>query len=83
MSNFKEKYLKDEVTIVDLDDFIDIWHKGTEEQSLQDFLGLSDEEYLACSHGETKLKQLLDKQKKQQHKTASKLMTVLTQIVKK
>jgi len=45
MTSFKEKYLKGEVTIEDLDDFIDDWHdKYTGNKSLQEFLGLSDED---------------------------------------
>jgi hypothetical protein len=68
MSNFKEKYLLEEISISEIDDFIEAWHKkpiGT----LREYLGLTPEEYLAYSHGESKLKQILDKQK--QNRVAS------------
>lgn len=80
MSNFKEKYLKENIDISVIDDFIDEWHtnpKGT----LQEFLGLSNEEFQAYTHSEKKLKKLLDEEKKKKdHKTASKLRKVLNQL---
>ena len=79
MSNFKEKYLLEDIDISVIDDYIDQWHanpKGT----LQEYLGLSNDEFQAYTHGETKLKKKLDEIKKR--KVASKLKKVLTQIVK-
>jgi hypothetical protein len=61
MTNFKTKYLNNEVTIKELDNYIGEWHKkGTATPSLQDFLGFTDEEFTAFSHGESQIKKKLD-----------------------
>jgi hypothetical protein len=61
MTNFKTKYLNNEVTIKDLDKYIGEWHKkGTSTPSLQDFLGFTDEEFTAFAHGEKQIKKKLD-----------------------
>jgi hypothetical protein len=64
MSNFKEQYLKDLVTIEQLDDFVDNWHKKSENISLQEFLGFDDQEMKAFAHGEHEIKLKLDAIKK-------------------
>ena len=66
MINFKEQYLSGHVSIDKLDDFINEWHKNKNKggDTLQEYLGFNDDEYTAFSHGETKLKNILDLQKK-------------------
>ena len=67
MTNFKTKYLNNEVTIKDLDKYIGEWHnKGTSNLSLQDFLGFTDEEFTAFAHGENQIKKKLDALKSNQ-----------------
>jgi len=79
MTNFKEQYLNDEIDIDQLDDFIDSWHKNKPNISLQDFLGLNDDEFTACTHGETQLKQKLDALKKEK---AVSVLKALSKLVK-
>jgi len=75
---FKELYLADQVSIEQLDDFIDEWHtKYSGSKTLQEFLGLTDEENQACMHGETNLKRLLDKQKT--HKSVAKFSLAIAE----
>ena len=64
MSNFRKKYMTNEISIEKLDDFIDDWHNSPGSTDLQTFLGLTDEEFNACSKGETELKKVLDAAKK-------------------
>jgi hypothetical protein len=42
---FLEKYVNGKVSAEEIDDYIDSWHTGTAEQSIYEFLGLSQEEY--------------------------------------
>lgn len=63
MSNFKMQYLNGEIPIEKLDDFVEEWHSSSNKESLQDFLGLTDEEFVASGHGLSNLKKLLDTQK--------------------
>jgi hypothetical protein len=69
--SFKEKYLKGECTIEELDDYVDIWHKGSTGKSLQKFLGFSNEEYAAFGRDETIIKKLLDSPKYSDEKAVS------------
>lgn len=64
MTNFKEQYLNNEVTIKDLDTHVEMWHKKKPNISLQDYLGFNDDEYTAFAHSEFELKQKLDTVKK-------------------
>ena len=79
MANFKEQYLNDEIDIDQLDDFIASWHKDKPKLSLQEFLGLNDDEFTAFAHGETQLKQKLDALKKEK---AVSVLKALSKIVK-
>lgn len=68
MTSFKEQYLNDEVTIQDLDRFVEEWHTKASSKSLQEFLGFTDDELTAFAHGEDKLKKKLDALKSVHHK---------------
>lgn len=65
--NFKEKYLKGELDITELDDYIGYWHDDTDlpdDVQLIEYLGLTDDEYTVyVMHGEDSLKELLDSKK--------------------
>jgi len=61
MKTFKEKYLDGEVTIENVDDFVDEWHKSSKDDktTLQDFLGFTKEEMDAFIQGEKALQSKL------------------------
>jgi hypothetical protein len=42
---FRDKLIAGDVTIRDIDDFIDTWHASSQNCPLHEFLGLSQEEY--------------------------------------
>jgi hypothetical protein len=44
-ASFFEKYLTGEALANDIDDYIDAWHEGSENQPLHEFLGMSEQEY--------------------------------------
>jgi hypothetical protein len=79
MSNFKQKYLNDDVTIEDLDNYVSMWHKSSDSNSLQEFLGFTDQEFEAFGHGETIIKKILDDLKS--HKVASNLKKAIRKIL--
>ncbi len=65
MSNFKQLYLQSKIQIGKLDEFISKWHSGAGNgTSLQDFLGLSDDDMGPFLRGESELKKTLDAQKR-------------------
>ena len=45
VKRFKDKLLSNEVSLDDMDDFVDSWHESNSEESLSSFLGLTREEY--------------------------------------
>ena len=45
MSNFIEKCIQGSVLLDDIDDFIDEWHEGENDESLHKFLGMTESEY--------------------------------------
>ncbi len=46
-SSFIELCVEGEVLLEDIDDFIDIWHKSSQDMELHEFLGMSWKEYSA------------------------------------
>lgn len=60
MLTFKEQYLKGLITIEQLNDFVDAWHRNSQNISLQNFLGFNDQEMEAFAHGEHEIKLKLD-----------------------
>lgn len=47
MTTFADRFLAGEVSIDDIDDYIDAWHDGTGPTPLYHYLGLSWDEYCA------------------------------------
>ena len=45
MSNFIEKCVQGCVLLDDIDDFIDEWHEGENDEPLHKFLGMTESEY--------------------------------------
>jgi hypothetical protein len=43
--NFIERCLSGSALMEEIDDFVDQWHEGSENESLRDFLGMSEPEY--------------------------------------
>jgi len=82
MKTFKEKYLNGEVTIENIDDFVEEWHRNSksDKTTLQDFLGFTKEEMDAFIQGEKVLESKLNTLK---HKSVSMLKEVLTELLKK
>lgn len=42
---FKEMFQSGQCSIAVIDEWVDLWHKGSFDQPLKEFLGLTDEEY--------------------------------------
>ena len=78
MSNFKEKYLANDVTIEKIDDFVDMWHEKKSNVTLQKYLGLTDSEYQAHIKGTKYLKQKLDTLKYQSTGSFSQKINQMT-----
>lgn len=57
--DFKQKLISCQISMCDLDDYIDIWHKSDTTLTLQQFLGFSDKEYHCFIHTPEKLESLL------------------------
>lgn len=81
MSNFFEKYMNDEVTVDDLDDFLEEWHNSASNLEIDEYLGLTEEQYFAWCQDPEKLKQMLDKIKSTR-KVASRNKAVADEIRK-
>ena len=45
MSNFIEKCVQGRALLDDIDDFIDKWHEGENDEPLHKFLGMTESEY--------------------------------------
>ena len=43
---FIDLYSSGEVSLEEIDDFIDEWHKSVQEMELHEFLGMSQKEYI-------------------------------------
>ena len=46
-NNFIDKCLKGEATLSNIDDYVVEWHKGYTKVTLQEYLGMTKEEYKA------------------------------------
>lgn len=60
---FKDDYVQGKIPFEKLDDEVGLWHKGSSNLSLREYLGLSEEEYAVFLKGDSLLKQELDRQK--------------------
>jgi len=62
MHNFKKDYLQNKINYEDFSKYVDYWNNSNTNESLQDFLGLTDREYkLLLDDGS--LKKELNKEK--------------------
>ena len=64
MTSFKEQYLLGNVSIDELDDFVDAWHKNQQGLTLQNYLGFDDIEYAAFVRGESEIQKVLEIRRK-------------------
>ena len=80
MSDFKTLYLNGTITFDKINEFIEKWHlesnnnnNNNNNLTLQEFLGLTDDEYHTSKLGLSNLKRLLDVQKN--HKSIASFST--------
>ena len=74
MSNFKTQYLNDEIKFDKINDFIEKWHSSHGTLLLQEFLGITEDEYHASKLGLSNLKKILDAQK---HKSVASFSEII------
>ena len=67
---FFDLYMKGKATIDDLDDYLDEWHDGSSSQSIEDYLGLTKEQYFKWCQDPVLLKNELDKIRESRHSLA-------------
>ena len=62
---FKERYLDGEITLEEIDDYVDTWNNSDEPCSLREYLGLNaEEEDVWIEDSDEALQELLDRQKR-------------------
>ena len=71
MNKFYDLYMQDKVNIDDLDRFLEEWHKSTSSEEINEYLGLTEEQYFMWCDDPNKLKRELDMIKEHQFATAS------------
>lgn len=71
MNKFYDLYMQDKVNIEDLDDFLEEWHRSTSNEEVNEYLGLTEEQYYMWCDDPSKLKNELDLIKNHQFVTAS------------
>ena len=61
---FREKYLAGEADFDEKDDYIDVWNRSDDDQTLAQFLGLNaEEEDVWIDDSDEALKEMLDKER--------------------
>ena len=61
---FREKYLAGEADFDEIDDYIDVWNRSDDDQTLAQFLGLNaEEEDVWIDDSDEALKEMLDKER--------------------
>ena len=65
-SKFYDLYMNDKASIDELDDFLEMYDKSTSTQSIEDYLGLTREQYFMWCKNPRDLKVELDRIKNQQ-----------------
>jgi hypothetical protein len=82
MSSFKEDLLAGKIKFDDIDAYITRWHSSTSNLSLNEYLGLSEQEYKEYITNTSKLKNDLESQVKYQSVSQTKLVNALKQVIK-
>jgi hypothetical protein len=60
MNKFYDLYMQDKVNIEDLDDFLEEWHRSNSNEEINEYLGLTEEQYYMWCDDPSKLKRELD-----------------------
>ena len=68
MNKFYDLYMMDKVRIEDLDDFLEEWNRCSSDVKINEFLGLTEEQYQKWCDGPEKLKSELDFIRSTSHK---------------
>lgn len=71
MNKFYDLYMQDKVNIEDLDDFLEEWHRSNSHEEINEYLGLTEEQYYKWVDDPKKLESELDLIKNHQLVTAS------------
>ena len=71
MNKFYDLYMQDRVKIEDLDDFLEEWNRGSSNEAINEYLGLTKEQYYKWVDDPRKLESELDLIKNHQLATAS------------
>ena len=71
MNKFYDLYMQDRVKIEDLDDFLEEWHRSNSNEEINEYLGLTEEQYYMWCDDPRKLESELDLIKNHQLATAS------------
>lgn len=90
MKKFYDLYMEGKVTIENLDDFLEEWNRGSFSEKINEYLGLTEEQYYMWCDDPDKLKNELDMIKNHQfatarvskRKMAKKLITIAKEILK-
>jgi hypothetical protein len=72
--NFVEQYIRNLVGFEQILEFIDRWHSTNYNQSLCDYLGLSEQEHLLFVENDDYLKPVLEKKRKAHLRSTFKLI---------
>ena len=83
MNKFYDLYMQDKVNIEDLDDFLEEWHRSNSNEEINEYLGLTEEQYYMWCDDPSKLKRELDIIKTHQLATASVQNQTKRKIAKK
>jgi hypothetical protein len=60
MNKFYDLYMQDKVKIEDLDNFLEEWHRSNSNEEINEYLGLTEEQYYMWCDDPSKLKRELD-----------------------
>lgn len=71
MNKFYDLYMQDKVTIEDLDDFLEEWNRSASSEKINEYLGLTEEQYYKWCDDPDDLQRELDMLKTNQLATAS------------
>lgn len=71
MNKFYDLYMQDKVTIEDLDDFLEEWNRSASSEKINEYLGLTEEQYYKWCDDPGDLQRELDMLKTNQLATAS------------
>lgn len=71
MNKFYDLYMQNKVKIEDLDDFLEEWNRGSSNEAINEYLGLTEEQYYKWVDDPRKLENELDLIKNHQLVTVS------------